>query len=262
MFFRPLRWREDMIEQQPLTSRCRSIDENTVALSGTDPRVLLASIVHDFNNFLTPIVTIMEEMQAQQLGTPGQLRRIDAAVFCAFRAQALARQLLDITTSRELRPTAVDIGRLLQSLEHVLRSVLPGGIPIRFDIADDLPSAFIDRQLMERALLNLILNARDAMPDAGEVVVAAAIDQQPGSHADTREPMIRLSVVDTGVGMDRATIRRAGALNFSTKSNGTGLGLAMVRHLMETQGGELSITSTPHQGTAIDLWLPVVAGSR
>jgi signal transduction histidine kinase len=251
-----------MIEQRPQRSRYRSFDETIAALSDTDPRVLLASIVHDFNNFLTPIVSIMEELQREGVGSPTQLKRVDGAIFCAFRAQALARQLLDIATSRELRPTAVDIGRLLESLEQVLRSVLPSGIPVRFDIADNLPSAFIDRQLMERALLNLILNARDAMPDGGEVVVAAAIDQQPGTHADTREPMIRLSVVDTGVGMDRATMRWAGAPYFSTKSNGTGLGLAMVRHLMETQGGELSITSTPHQGTAIDLWLPVVAGSR
>ncbi|TIW46390.1 MAG: sensor/response regulator hybrid, partial [Mesorhizobium sp.] len=75
-----------MIEQQPLTSRYRSAHENSTAQSGTDPRVLLASIVHDFNNFLTPIVTIMEEMQTHKMGSPRQLRRIDAALFSAFRA--------------------------------------------------------------------------------------------------------------------------------------------------------------------------------
>lgn len=250
-----------MIEQQPLKSRCRSIDENTVARSGTDPRVLLASIVHDFNIFLTPIVTIMEEIQAQQLGTPGQLRRIDAAVFCAFRAKALARQLLDFANPRPLQRAAVDVGQLLEFIEPILASVLPADINLRFDVAEDLAPAFIDRQLMERALLNLMLNARDAMPDGGEVVVAAAIDRRPGSSAETREPMIRLSVADTGIGMSQATLRSPGVPYFSTKSHGTGLGLAMVSQLMESQGGGLSITSTPCQGTAIDLWLPVMPSS-
>ncbi|TIP09182.1 hypothetical protein [Mesorhizobium sp.] len=183
-----------MIEQQPLTSRYRSAHENSTAQSGTDPRVLLASIVHDFNNFLTPIVTIMEEMQTQKMGSPGQLRRIEAAIFSAFRAKTLARQLLDFANPRKLQPAAVDISQLLESLEPVLASVLPTGVVIRFDVAGNLPPALIDRQLMERALLNLVINARDAMPDGGEVVVAAAIDRQPGGRAATRDPMIRLSV--------------------------------------------------------------------
>ena len=250
-----------MIEQQPMRSQYRRIDENTVALSVTDPRVLLASIVHDFNNFLTPIVTIMEEMRTQKVGTPGQLRRIDAAVFCAFRAKTLARQLLDFATPRKLQPAAVDVALLLESLEPVLASVLPTGITIRFGVADNLPPAFIDRQPMERALLNLVLNARDAMPDGGEVVVAAAIDRKPGSSGDSQEPMIRLSVADTGIGMSHAALRSAGVAYFSTKSHGTGLGLAMVSQLMESQGGGLSITSTPYHGTAIDLWLPVMPSS-
>ena len=250
-----------MIEQRPLASRYRSVDEDTAAVASTDPRVLLASIVHDFNNLLAPIVTIMEELQRQKAGSPRQLRRIDGAIFCAFRAKTLARQLLDFANPRKLQPAAVDIGQLLESLEPVLGSVLPTGIIIRFDVADDLPPAFIDRQLMERALLNLVLNARDAMPDGGEVVVAAAIDRQPGSRAETREPMIRLSVADTGIGMNRATLQSVGVPYFSTKSNGTGLGLAMVSQLMESQGGGLSVTSTPYHGTAIDLWLPVMPSS-
>ena len=226
-----------MIEQRPLKSRYRSMDENTAALPGTDPRVLLASIVHDFNNFLTPIVTIMEEMQAQKVGTPGQLRRIDAAVFCAFRAKTLARQLLDFATPRKLQPAAVDISQLLEFLEPSWRACC---LPVS-SFGSMLPKifapAFIDRQLMERALLNLVLNARDAMPDGGEVVVAAAIDRQPGSQCRVAEPMIRLSVADTGIGMSQATLRSAGVPYFSTKSRGTGLGLAMVSQLMESQGG-------------------------
>jgi signal transduction histidine kinase len=247
-----------MIEQRPPTSRYRSLDENPASLLGIDPRVLLASIIHDFNNFLTPIVSIMEELQRQEAVSPRQLKRIDGAVFCAFRAQTLARQLLDLASSRELRLEPVHISQLLEVLEPVLGGVLPGQITIRFDVADDLPPAFIDRQLMERALLNLVLNARDAMPDGGELIVAAAIDPQPGKGPETREPMIRLSVVDTGIGMNPETLRSAGRAYFSTKPYGTGLGLAMASRLMESQGGVLSISSIPHHGTVIDLWLPTM----
>ncbi|GLS33523.1 Signal transduction histidine kinase [Mesorhizobium albiziae] len=250
-----------MIERQPRTSRYRSVVENIAAPSGTDPRVLLASIVHDFNNFLTPIVTILEDLQSQKVGTSRQCSRIDTAIFCAFRAKMLARQLLDFATPQKLRPAAVDISQLLESLGPVLNSVLPTDIILQFDVADHLPRAVIDRQHMERALLNLVLNARDAMPDGGEVVIAAAIGRQPGSSSELREPMIRLSVADTGSGMSPATLRSAGMPYFSTRSDGTGLGLAMLSQLMKSQGGGLSITSTPCQGTAIDLWLPAMPPS-
>ena len=244
-----------MFERQ---SRSRSMDENTAGLPGADPRLLLATIVHDFNNFLTPIVTILEELQSQNVGTARQLRRIDAALFCAFRAKTLARQLLDFATPRKIESAAVDVSQLLESLEPILASVLQPGFTLRLDIADDLAPAFIDRKLMERALLNLVLNARDAMPDGGEVVVSASVDRPPISNADLHGPMIRLSVADPGVGMTRATLRTAGMRYASSKSHGTGLGLAMVRQMMEGQSGGLSITSTPHHGTVIDLWLPIV----
>ena len=249
-----------MIEPRPVQYRYSCANENTAASPGTDPRLLLASIVHDFNNFLTPIVTIMDELQHQKAGPPRQLRRIDAAVFCAFRAKTLARQLLDIATPQKIHPTPVDIGQLLGSLKPVLESLLHPGIILQFNVAEDLEPALVDRQLMERALINLVLNARDAMPDGGEVVVAVAAIQPPGS-AEPRTPMICLTVADTGLGMSRATLKNAEAPYFSTKRHGTGVGLAMVRQLMESQGGGLSITSTPNCGTAIDLWLPLVPSS-
>ncbi|EHK52573.1 robable sensor/response regulator hybrid [Mesorhizobium alhagi CCNWXJ12-2] len=252
---------KDMIDERPRTFRHCSTDDGTDAVAGMDPRILLASIVHDFNSLLTPIVTIMEDLQRQEVGSPRQLKRIDGAIFCAFRAKTLARQLLDFANPRELQLEAVDISQLLEFLEPVLASVLPSGITIRLDIDADLPPAFIDRHLIERALLNLVLNARDAMPDGGEVVVAAAMARQSGRRIPSREPLVRLSVADTGIGMNPATLRSAGVPYFSTKTNGTGLGLAMVSQMMERQGGGLSVTSTQYRGTAIDLWLPVMPPS-
>jgi signal transduction histidine kinase len=231
------------------------------AVAATDSRLLLSSIVHDFNNLLTPIVTILEELQARHVGTSRQLKKIDGAIYCAFRAKVLARQLLDFANPRPVRPEPVQIRQLLEPLEPALASVLSPDIRLKLDIAEELPPALIDRQFVERALLNLILNARDAMPEGGDVTITAASEFPPASQPGGPERMIRLSVADYGVGMDDQTLKMAGQPNFSTKTNGTGLGLAIVRRLMESLGGGLSITSAPRRGTTIDLWLPAMLAS-
>jgi signal transduction histidine kinase len=242
-----------------LLPRHRGPDDGTAAPTALDPRVVLSSMVHDFNALLTPIVSVLEEMQSRRAGTARQLKKIDGAIYCAFRAKTLARQLLDFASPRPVKLAAVDVGRLLEQLEAPLASLLSTNIRLDFDIADDLPKAFIDQQLIERALLNLVLNARDAMPAGGHVMIAVARDYQSTRRVRGRDPMIRLTVSDSGSGMDETTLRMAGEPHFSTKTNGTGLGLATVRQLMERQGGGLSIASTPHRGTTIDLWLPVMS---
>jgi signal transduction histidine kinase len=245
--------------QVPVTlqSSYRGSTEN--AAMATDPRLLLASIVHDFNNLLTPVVSILDELQARGAGTHRQLEKIDAAIYCAFRAKTLARQLLDFANPRPVKLEPVDIGELLELLEAALASALPPDIGLKIAAAEDLPLARADRQFVERALLNLVLNARDAMPEGGNVIVAATLELPPAAQAGRRERMIRLSVADYGIGMSDETLRMAGQPNFSTKTNGTGLGLATVRQLMESLGGGLSITSTPGKGTTIDLWLPAMS---
>jgi signal transduction histidine kinase len=125
---------------------------------------------------------------------------------------------------------------LLELLEAVLASVLSPNIRLVLDVVDNLPSAFIDRQLVERALLNLVLNARDAMPGGGHVTVAAALECPPSSESGVPQRMIRLSVSDSGIGMDDRTLKMAGQPNFSTKTNGNGLGLATVRQIVESLG--------------------------
>ena len=247
-----------MAEDLNMTSRQRVTDDNITPPAVPDPRVLLASIVHDFNILLTPIVSVLEEIQGRGAGTSRQLKRIDGAIYCAFRAKTLARQLLDFASPRPVQLAAVDVGRFLKRLEVPLASLLSTRVRLDLEIADDLPNAFIDQQLIDRALLNLVLNARDAMPDGGCVTIAAAQGYCSTGRARQANPMIRLTVSDSGSGMDEATLRMAGEPHFSTRTNGTGLGLATVRQLMERQGGGLSIASTPRRGTSIDLWLPVM----
>ncbi|CAN7661484.1 ATP-binding protein [Phyllobacterium sp. LjRoot231] len=234
-------------------------DDGTAAPTTPDPRVLLASMVHDFNIFLTPIVSVLEEMQGRGAETARQLRKIDGAIYCAFRAKTLSRQLLEFASPRPVKLAAVDVGRLLERLEAPLVSLLSTRIRLEMDIAHGLPKAFIDPQLIERALLNLVLNARDAMPAGGRVTIAVAQDYHSTGRVRGGNAMIRLTISDSGIGMDEATLKMAGEPHFSTKTNGTGLGLATVRQLMERQGGGLSIVSAPHRGTTIDLWLPVMS---
>ena len=244
-----------MMSGQPVTN------DNVVLPAPPDPRVLLASIVHDFNALLTPIVSVLEEMQGHGTRTARQLKKIDGAIFCAFRAKTLARQLLDFASPRPIKLAAVDVGALLERLEAPLASLLSTNIRLDLDIAANLPRAFIDQQLIERALLNLVLNACDAMPGGGRVVIAVARDYPSTRRVRGGDPMIRMTVSDSGSGMDETTLGMAGEPHFSTKTNGTGLGLATVRQLMERQGGGLSIASMPHRGTSVDLWLPVMSSA-
>ena len=202
-------------------------------------------------------MSVLEEMQCRGVGTARQQKKLDGAIYCAFRAKTLARELLDFASPRPVKLVPVDVGRLLERLEAPLASLLSMKIRLELDIADDLPKAFMDQQLIERALLNLVLNARDAMPAGGRVTIAAAQDYPSGSWGG--DAMIRLTISDSGIGMDEITLKMAGKLHFSTKTNGTGLGLATVRQLMERQGGGLTITSAPYRGTTVDLWLPAMS---
>ncbi|RUX11747.1 sensor/response regulator hybrid [Mesorhizobium sp. M2A.F.Ca.ET.037.01.1.1] len=220
---------------------------------------LLSSVVHGFNNLLTPVVIALEDLQRRRAGTTRELGKIDAAIYCAFRAKVLARQLLELANSRPARPEPTDIRQLLEQFQVVLANVLSPNIKLTLHIARSLSLAFIDRLLVERALLNLVLNARDAMPAGGAITISAALEFPPSSKPGLAQRMIRLSVSDNGVGMDDWTLKMAGRPNFSTKANGSGLGLAVVRRIVETLNGVLSITSTLRHGTTIDLWLPAIS---
>lgn len=138
-------------------------DDRTAVPTALDQRMLLSSMIHYFNIFLTP--------QSRGAGTARQLKKIDGAIHCAFRARTLARQLLDFASPQPVKLVAVDVVRLLERLEASLASLLSTCITVDCDIGENLPKALIDQQLIERTLLNLVLNARDAMPAGGRVTI-------------------------------------------------------------------------------------------
>ena len=221
---------------------------------------LTGGVAHDFNNLLTPIIGSLDMLVRKNVGTDRERRLIEGALQSAERAKMLVQRLLAFARRQPLQPTGVDVARVIDSMTGLIVSTL--GPTIAVDIAlDDLPPAHADLNQLEMALLNLAVNARDAMPDGGTLTIAASQrNVRPGDVAGlARGHYIRLSVSDTGCGMDEATLQRAIEPFFSTKGvgKGTGLGLSMVHGLTAQLGGGLSIDSKLGNGTTICLWLPV-----
>jgi CheY-like chemotaxis protein len=179
------------------------------------------------------------------------------------RGISITRRLLALGGRGDLKSEALDPAAVLNDLREVLTHTLGAGIDILVNLEPGLRPALADRGQLETVLVNLATNARDAMPDGGQLVLSAARDVvqfSDASHPPALSPgrYVRLKVVDSGVGMDAATIARAREPFFTTKKtgSGTGLGLAMAHSFAEQSGGTLSIESQPGLGTTITVWLP------
>jgi PAS domain S-box-containing protein len=224
---------------------------------------LTGGVAHDFNNLLTPIVGSLDMLQRKGLGSEREQRLIAGAVQSADRAKTLVQRLLAFARRQPLQATAVDVGGLVVGMADLVASTSGPQIKVVVEAADDLPAANADHNQLEMALLNLGVNARDAMPDGGTLRITADAQSVGVEHRAGLRPgdYVRLSVADTGVGMDEAVLKRAVEPFFSTKGvgKGTGLGLSMVHGLASQLGGALTIDSRPGVGTNIELWLPVSA---
>lgn len=222
---------------------------------------LTGGVAHDFNNLLTPIVGSLDLLVRKKLGSDRERRLIEGALQSAEKAKTLVQRLLAFARRQPLQPTAVDVAKLVDGMAGLIGSTLGPTIEVRTEIASDMPPAKADLNQLEMALLNLAVNARDAMPDGGGLVIAAQCDtvQDDDEKGLARGRYVRLSVSDNGLGMDPETARRAAEPFFSTKGvgKGTGLGLSMVHGLTAQLGGGLTIDSEPGRGTRIELWLPV-----
>ena len=221
---------------------------------------LTGGVAHDFNNLLTPIVGSLDLLQRKGLGSDREQRLIDGALQSAERARTLVQRLLAFARRQPLQATAVDVRQLVEGMLDLIGSTLGPTIILTLEAASDVPLAKADINQLEMALLNLAVNARDAMPEGGTLTIGV-------THESVREPRlglsrghyVRISVRDTGIGMDEQTRARAIEPFFSTKGigKGTGLGLSMVHGLAAQLGGALTIDSKVGEGTAIALWLRV-----
>jgi CheY-like chemotaxis protein len=192
------------------------------------------------------------------------LRLIDNAMQGAQRGASLTQRMLAFARRQELKPEPASVASLVGGMTDMLERALGPTIEVITDIPDRLDPIMVDANQLELAILNLAVNAKDAMPDGGRITVAA--DEADATENAALQPgrYVRLSIADTGEGMDAATLSHATEPFFTTKGvgKGTGLGLAMVRGLTEQSGGTLSIESAPGKGTKVTMWIPASIETR
>ncbi len=219
---------------------------------------LTGGVAHDFNNLLMAVLGNLELLRKRLPDDPTTERLFDGAMQGARRGATLTQRLLAFARRQDLQPQAVDLSGLLEGMRTLLERSVGPRVVVRIEAPAALPPALIDPNQLELAILNLAINARDAMPDGGTLTVS--LDEAPVSVAsglgDGAHP--RLCVRDTGIGMDAQTLGRAIEPFFSTKGigKGTGLGLSMVHGLAVQSGGAFRLSSAPGEGTLAELWLP------
>jgi len=222
---------------------------------------LTGGVAHDFNNLLTPIIGSLDLLHRKALGGEREQRLVAGALQSAERAKTLVQRLLAFARRQPLQPGPVDLPELVRGMVELVASTSGPQIRIETRMDSSLPYARADANQLEMAILNLAVNARDAMPGGGTLTIAASAEAvEAGQVAGLAAGRyVRLTVADTGIGMDEATLARAVEPFFSTKGvgRGTGLGLSMVHGLAAQLGGALTLDSQAGEGTAAALWLPV-----
>ena len=215
---------------------------------------LTGGVAHDFNNLLSPIIGGLDILRRRKVGGEREHRLIDGALQSAERAKVLVQRLLAFARRQPLQVRSVALAPLLDELRGLLASTLGPQIELSIVVAPGLDPVMVDANQLEMAILNLAVNARDAMPEGGRLRVSAQHVVAPSGSA-----FIELAVGDDGVGMDQDTLTRATEPFFSSKGvgKGTGLGLSMVEGLTAQLGGSLHIDSRPGGGTTVTLCLPV-----
>ncbi len=229
---------------------------------------LTGGIAHDFNNLLTGIVGSLDLMQRRHARGEQDLDRyINAAATSAQRAAALTQRLLAFSRRQTLHLKPVDVNQLVASLEDLLHRTTGENITLETRLSAGLLPACMDANQLESAVINLVINARDAMPHGGHITVSTAAfvmgeRPDPAKRGLTAGEYILLSVTDTGTGMTPEVIERAFEPFFTTKpiGQGTGLGLSMVYGFIKQAKGYVQIESEPGRGSRVRLYLPVHHG--
>jgi signal transduction histidine kinase/CheY-like chemotaxis protein len=223
---------------------------------------LTGGVAHDFNNLLTAVLGNLELLRKRVPRDPSIERLIDGATQGAQRGASLTQRLLAFARRQALEPRAIDMVELVRGMDELLRRSIGPTVNMSLELPDDLPLAEADANQIELALLNLAVNARDAMPRGGRLTVVLDIATTDDAQDLAAGRYVRLIVSDTGDGMDDETLLRAIEPFFSTKEvgKGTGLGLSMIHGLALQLKGSLRLFSERGRGTRAELWLPVANG--
>jgi len=224
---------------------------------------LTGGVAHDFNNLLMVILSSLDLLRRKLPDNDERIRSlVDNAVQAAQRGASLTQRMLSFARRQELKRTAVDLPELVHGISDLLQRTLGPLIRIETRFPPTLPKVHTDANQFESALLNLAINARDAMPSGGPLIISAREETISGGPGARLAPgrYVCLSVEDRGEGMDEETLARATDPFFTTKGigKGTGLGLSMVQGLAEQSGGRLSLKSVKGEGTTAEMWLPAI----
>jgi PAS domain S-box-containing protein len=221
---------------------------------------LTGGVAHDFNNLLMAVLGNLELLRKYVGDDIRAARLIDGALQGAKRGASLTQRLLAFARRQDLRIDPVDMRTLVSGMTDLLKRSVGSTIQIETTVADNLPLVSADANQVELALLNLAVNARDAMPDGGKIRIELKEMKQPSPTDDLAAgTYVVLTVADQGHGMDKETLKKAIEPFFSTKElgKGTGLGLSMIHGLALQLKGDLKLESTPGKGTTAELWIPV-----
>jgi PAS domain S-box-containing protein len=224
---------------------------------------LTGGIAHDFNNLLMAVMGNLDLLRKRIPDDPRLHRLINGALQGAERGASLTQRLLAFARQQDLRAVPIDLRGLIQGMVDLLERSLGPRIALRLDLPDGLPPARVDANQLELAVLNLAINARDAMPDGGSIDIKIEQYQANGDPSLKTGSYLKLSVIDTGKGMTPEILKRAVEPFFSSKplGKGTGLGLSMVHGLAVQLGGTLQLSSALGKGTTATLILPVATAS-
>jgi signal transduction histidine kinase len=226
---------------------------------------LAGGVAHDFNNMLMVVTNVTDLLLAQLAPDAAMVADLEQIREAASRATGLTQQLLAFSRKQVLQPRELDLNRLVAELEKMLRLMLGERASLAIDLHPGKSPVLADQTQLTQVLLNLVINARDAMPDGGVLRVAThprLLGPEDARRLGEVRPgaYVRLSVSDSGVGMDIETQRRAFEPFFTTKGQaGTGLGLATVYGIVRQSGGHVEIESAPGQGATFHVWLPALA---
>ncbi|WP_423604164.1 PAS domain S-box protein [Sphingomonas sp. MS122] len=220
---------------------------------------LTGGVAHDFNNLLMAIMSGLTLLRKRVPEDPQISRLIDNSLQAAERGAALTQRMLAFARRQELKPERIDVMALVADMRGLLQRTIGPSWQIDISFPAGLSAVSADVNQLEMALLNLAVNARDAMPDGGRIAIEAVDQEVIGTVGELSSGRyVRLSVIDQGTGMDAETLARATEPFFTTKGvgKGTGLGLSMIHGFAKQNGGMLQIESEPGRGTRAHIWLP------
>jgi PAS domain S-box-containing protein len=251
-------------------------DKSTEALASTEEQLrqaqkleaigrLAGGVAHDYNNLLMVQLGYCELMDRKLKREDPLVKHLEQIRACANRAESLTRQLLAFSRKQTLQPEVLDLNSVVTDIEKMLPRLIGEDIEFIVDLADDLEKVLADPSQIEQIIMNLAVNARDAMPQGGKLIIETAnvsLDEKyVRNHIDTNAgPHVVLAITDTGIGMDETTKSKIFEPFFTTKSKtkGTGLGLATVYGIVKQSGGSIWVYSELGKGTTFKIYLPSV----